>query len=135
MVWVSAPLTLLLGCLTLASAGVIPSEEENPGSNPRILIVGGGVAGVIAARTLREQGLNNFVIIEARNELGGRLQGRTFGKGAKMFYVEDGANWIQGMETKGVRTNPILKLARKHDIKTKFSDYVTSISAFFINNF
>lgn len=31
-----------------------------------VLILGGGVAGVIAARTLYEQGITNFTIIEAR---------------------------------------------------------------------
>jgi monoamine oxidase len=47
----------------------------------KVLILGGGVAGVIAARTLKENGIKNFVIIEARNELGGRLQ--NFAKSGK----------------------------------------------------
>lgn len=35
-------------------------------ADPTVLILGGGVAGVIAARTLYEQGITNFVIVEAR---------------------------------------------------------------------
>jgi hypothetical protein len=53
-------------------------------------------AGVIAARTLHEQGHDNFVIIEARHELGGRLMCHPFGAAGKQRIVESGANWIQG---------------------------------------
>jgi polyamine oxidase len=44
-----------------------------------VLILGGGVAGVIAARTLHEKGITNFKIVEARDELGGRMMSHKFG--------------------------------------------------------
>lgn len=40
--------------------------DEKPTTHGRVLILGGGVAGVIAARTLHEQGITNFTIVEAR---------------------------------------------------------------------
>ena len=36
----------------------------------RVAVLGGGMAGIIAARTLHEQGIQDFVIVEARPELG-----------------------------------------------------------------
>lgn len=42
-------------------------------AHAQVLILGGGVAGVIAARTLQERGISDFIIVEARHELGGRL--------------------------------------------------------------
>lgn len=36
----------------------------------KVAVLGGGMAGIIAARTLHEQGVQDFVIVEARTELG-----------------------------------------------------------------
>ena len=53
-----------------------------------MLILGGGVSGIIAARTLNENGITNFRIIEARDELGGRLRSIPFGALGKQKTVE-----------------------------------------------
>lgn len=37
--------------------------------NTRVAILGGGMAGIIAARTLNQEGID-FILVEARNELG-----------------------------------------------------------------
>lgn len=37
--------------------------------NTRVAILGGGMTGIIAARTLNEEGID-FLLVEARNELG-----------------------------------------------------------------
>jgi polyamine oxidase len=77
----------------------IPPRSNNTSSNgngPRVLILGGGIAGVIAARTLHDQGIDNFTIIEAGSELGGRMKTHTFGTTGREWTVEVGANWIQG---------------------------------------
>ena len=50
------------------------SQVAFSGSKPKdakVLILGGGVAGVIAARTLHEHGIDDFLIVEAGPELGG----------------------------------------------------------------
>ena len=36
----------------------------------KVAVLGGGMAGIIAARTLHEQGVQDFVIVEARTKLG-----------------------------------------------------------------
>ena len=93
-----------------------------------ILILGGGVTGIIAARTLSERGFNNFRIIEAKSELGGRMQSQTIGV---KYVVEEGAGWIHGTQSEdGSFVNPIFELAQKHGISTQRSDITGSLCMF-----
>ncbi|KAG5649544.1 hypothetical protein H0H81_003153 [Sphagnurus paluster] len=129
-----APL-MTLSCLALISAVVQgyaipnmnqPSERATADRNAKVLILGGGVAGIIAVRTLHEQGINNVVIIEAWDELGRRLKSTTFvGK-----TVELGANWVQGTQTGNGPKNPILSLVEKHKVKTMPSNTTGSITTY-----
>ncbi|ROT84213.1 Peroxisomal N(1)-acetyl-spermine/spermidine oxidase [Penaeus vannamei] len=67
-----------------------------------VVIVGGGVAGLTAAKTLLEEGVEDFVILEAQDRLGGRVH--TVRRGPVL--VEAGAEWIHG----GLK-NPLYRLA------------------------
>lgn len=40
---------------------------------PRIGIIGAGIAGIYAARTLYRNGLNDVIIFEASDRIGGRI--------------------------------------------------------------
>ena len=98
------------------------------------MLVLGGVAGVLAARKLiRDEGIVAVLVVEARDELGGRMQSSTFGQhgagGGGPFKVELGANWIQGTREGDGPVNPILVLAEKYGVRTVESDYYSSISA------
>lgn len=102
------------------------------------------MTGVLAARTLHDAGIDDFLIIEARDELGGRLKSTKLDSG---LTIELGANWIEGISSGqyyshlGVRilaytcsnleltnavlldtgkklTNPIYELAKKHGLDT-----------------
>ncbi|KIM77433.1 hypothetical protein PILCRDRAFT_12069 [Piloderma croceum F 1598] len=65
----------LLVLSLLASGRSTPQKSDDwTEKDQKILILGGGVAGVIAAWTLHEHGHDNFIIIEARDELGGRMR-------------------------------------------------------------
>ena len=44
-----------------------------------VLVLGAGMAGTIAARTLHEKGIENFIIIEGNTDFGGRMLYQTFG--------------------------------------------------------
>lgn len=130
----SALSVLLLGLVAPAIGFPVdvPSEQTPLASSQSrkdatVLILGGGVAGVIAARTLHEQGIDDFVIVEAREELGGRLMTHPFGVPDKKYIVELGANWVQGTQTGDGTENPIWALAKKHNISTHSSDYFDSI--------
>lgn len=114
------PALLLLAAVELVHGFSVPRADYQPHHNNKtVLILGGGVAGVIAARTLHQQGIDNFIIIEGRDELGGRL--RSFSFGGKT--IELGANWVQGTQVPGGPANPILTLVEKHKVKTEINDY------------
>ena len=59
------------------------------------------MAGVSAARTLVNEGITDFVILEGRDEVGGRMQSLSFGD----TQVEGGAQWIH--MTGGNTKNPM----------------------------
>ncbi|KAI6038860.1 hypothetical protein EDC04DRAFT_1843005 [Pisolithus marmoratus] len=59
-------LLLCLGLDDLTPAGAPPN-------NTMVLIPGGGIAGIIAARTPHEQGINDFAIVEAKSIFSGRM--------------------------------------------------------------
>ena len=125
-------LTLILAIALLPLQISALSHARNPVRLSRkkdtsVLILGGGVTGVIAARMLHERGYDNFLIIEARDELGGRMQNRAFGSPGKQFTVEQGPNWVQGTQTGNGPANPIYELVRKHDVKTKANDLLGSV--------
>ncbi|KAJ6619021.1 hypothetical protein B0H10DRAFT_2176066 [Mycena sp. CBHHK59/15] len=121
------PLSSLLALVGIASLiGAVPRPKIPEKSKPnKVLILGGGVAGIIAARTLHERGVD-FEIIEARDELGGRMKSHAFGG----VVVEAGANWVQGTQAGSGPANPIFELAKKHGIMTQYNDFFGSITTF-----
>ena len=57
----------------------------------KVVIIGAGAAGIGAAEFLYNNGID-FIVVEARDRLGGRIWAQDF----KGFVVEMGANWIHG---------------------------------------
>ena len=62
--------------------------------NADVLVIGGGAAGITAARTLHEAGLD-VVVVEARERVGGRIFTRR-DSGATPVPIELGAQFIHG---------------------------------------
>src|SRR5438270_13703392 len=54
-----------------AEAPATPALARTPGVDYDVIVVGGGFAGVTAARNARHSG-NRVLLLEARNRLGGR---------------------------------------------------------------
>ncbi|KAI6145934.1 hypothetical protein BKA82DRAFT_1006193 [Pisolithus tinctorius] len=104
-----------------------------PPNNTKVLILGGGMAGVIAARTLHEQGIDDFVIVEAKHVLGGRMAKKTFGVNGSEYVIEKGANWIHGTQTGSGPANPVWLLAKKHNLSMVESNLFTDITFFDYN--
>lgn len=122
-------LSILLHVLSVSGrpvegASQFPLPDSQLRKDTSVLILGGGVAGVAAAQALQENGISDFIIVEARDELGGRMMNHPFGTSASRYNVEVGANWIQGTETKGGLENPIWKLGKKHNITTRSSMFL-----------
>ena len=100
------------------------STPVSDSNHYKVLILGGGVTGVIAARTLHQNGIDDFLIVDALDQLGGRMMNYTFADKT----IELGPNWIQGTQTGNGPANPIFELAKKHNVKTQFNDWFGSVS-------
>ena len=86
---------------------------ELASSDERIIVIGAGIAGLAAARTLKDAGYR-VLVLEARDRIGGRIwTDESLGAPLDM-----GASWIHGP-----RGNPITKIARDNDIETVKTDY------------
>lgn len=86
---------------------------QGSGTKAQVIVIGAGVAGLVAAHELREAGLS-VIVLEGRDRAGGRIwTDRTLGAPFDL-----GASWIHG-----VQDNPLTKLARERGIKTVASDY------------
>ena len=91
-----------------------------------VLILGGGLAGVSAANRLAELGVNNFVILEAQDRLGGRMRTEELVPGVN---VNVGAAWIQGVDPDAPRLHPIFDLAERcGGLEGFYSDFDSTIT-------
>jgi monoamine oxidase len=89
----------------------IPQSDSNL-READVLVLGAGISGLAAARTLIDSGLS-VIILEARDRIGGRM----WTDNSLGLPLDIGASWIHG--TKG---NPISKLAKEYGVKTVATD-------------
>ena len=103
-----------LSALVAASFPLWSSCQNNSQAiSENIIIIGAGIAGIAAAKTLKSQGFQ-VTILEARDRIGGRIYtDKTLG-----FPVDLGASWIHG-----IQNNPIGKLAHDFNIAIKQTNY------------
>ncbi|CAK9780397.1 amine oxidase [Cutaneotrichosporon oleaginosum] len=88
----------------------------------QVVILGGGISGISLARTLTAHNITDFVLLEARDELGGRAHTATLRGSAGDVVVEKGCNWIQGPGKE-----PIVALAKKWGLKTTPTNYSSAV--------
>ncbi len=79
---------LVAAGMTRLAAGA-SSKAATSNSSPDVIVIGGGFAGVTAARDLAQRGLH-VTLLEARNRLGGRTFTTKFGQDE----IELGGTWI-----------------------------------------
>ncbi|EEF44590.1 polyamine oxidase 1 isoform X1 [Ricinus communis] len=82
-----------------------------------VIVIGAGISGLSAAKVLAENGIEDVVILEASDRIGGRIKKESFGG----VSVELGAGWIAGVG--GKESNPVWELANQSGLRTCFSDY------------
>jgi monoamine oxidase len=113
-----------MGSLGLASAQAFGSGPvRGPGGDSDVFdvaIVGAGLAGLTAARDLHRAGCDSFVVLEARDRVGGRTLNHDLGDGR---ISEAGGQWI------GPGQTAIANLARELQIDT-FPTYYTGKTVF-----
>jgi len=88
------------------------SQLESTAREADVLILGAGISGLAAARTLVDKGLS-VIILEARNRIGGRMWTDT----SLGLPLDLGASWIHGVDG-----NPITELAEEFNVKTVVTD-------------
>ncbi|MCA9878544.1 MAG: FAD-dependent oxidoreductase [Thermomicrobiales bacterium] len=103
--------------LLAAVTGVsVPALLRGPAgaAGERVVVVGAGMAGVAAAATLQQAGLD-VVVLEASNRLGGRIWTDTrWG-----FPLDLGAAWIHG----AAGANPIWRLRTQYGLRTMITNW------------
>jgi monoamine oxidase len=107
----------LSGSLILMGCGMLEDEEEtavSPQKFERIIVIGAGMAGLAAAKTLVEMGYQ-VQVLEARKRIGGRVW---TSREWPDIPLDMGASWIHG-----IRGNPITELAKQVGAETAVTDY------------
>jgi len=79
-----------------------------------VLILGAGAAGLAAAYQLQQQGITNFLIVEAADRLGGRMKNLNFAERS----VQEGAAWVQGTEGSW-----LWELVKESGVNGHYSDF------------
>ncbi|KAI4496171.1 hypothetical protein M0802_008038 [Mischocyttarus mexicanus] len=80
----------------------VTEQQEDSHVSCKILIIGAGMAGLSAANHLLKNSETDFLIVEGRGRIGGRIIAAQIGNEK----IELGANWIHG-----VLGNPLFELA------------------------
>ena len=101
-------IALLMSCTSFAADSRSPKETRHS----QVLILGAGMSGIAAAKTLQQHGIRDFVILEGYERIGGRMRHVEFAG----TVVELGANWVGGTEH-----NPIWVLAQKYGLKGAYT--------------
>ncbi len=90
----------------------------------KVIVIGAGMAGIMAARTLHDAGLD-VTVLEARERIGGRTHTDHSLGGS----VDLGAAWIHGIDG-----NPLTPLAQKLGVEYGYTDFlnrsVTAVQAY-----
>ncbi|KAG3262890.1 spermine oxidase, transcript variant X3 [Ictidomys tridecemlineatus] len=85
---------------------------------PRVVVIGAGLAGLAAAKALLEQGFTDVTVLEASSRIGGRVQSVKLGHAT----FELGATWIHGSQG-----NPVYHLAEANGLLEETTDGERSV--------
>ncbi|KAL9344113.1 hypothetical protein Peur_064544 [Populus x canadensis] len=91
------------------NVGTFPSQVERQNSSiPTVIVIGGGISGLAAARMLHDASFK-VILLESRDRLGGRIHtDYSFG-----YPVDLGASWLHGV----CNENPLAPLIRGLGLK------------------
>ena len=88
------------------------NHNDISSTDAKIIILGAGMSGITAAKTLHDHGYTNIQILEGSDRVGGRIKANEMSG----FTLEVGAQWIYGLGL-----NPVAKLAERFGLN--FAEY------------
>lgn len=112
-----ASLIATLGCDALKndpSTQSSAASTRSPVTQPDVIVIGAGIAGLTAAQMLQKQGYP-VVVLEARNRTGGRIWTN---RSIDRIPLDLGASWIHGTQD-----NPLSQLVQDFKIRTVPTNY------------
>jgi CubicO group peptidase (beta-lactamase class C family)/monoamine oxidase len=110
-------LTLLLSACSSTSA---QNNSDQSFTDHDVIIIGAGMSGLSAANQLQENGIEDVLILEAQDRIGGRVWTDTLGES---IAVDLGASWIHGE-----LGNPLTELADEHGVIRAKTDYENDVT-------
>ena len=84
-------------------------KQSNPTDILDAVIIGAGWAGIAAGKELFKDGNDKFVILEAKDVIGGRTHTVTLNDEMTTTPIELGSQWINGIGNNGNTINPIFQ--------------------------
>lgn len=113
--------TLLAG-LTLNVSNAAEASNTSDTGILDVVIIGAGLSGLTSARDLKNAGCESFVVLEARDRVGGRTYNHDLGNG---LVSEAGGQWI------GPGQTAVFDLARELNVET-FPSYYEGKAVFLL---
>ena len=121
---VSSPMTELIGSAieggqtivstnTNSNDDLIDESKLKPKRRAQVVIIGSGLAGLAAAQRLSEAGIDDVIILEALDRIGGRVHTIKH----RGYLLELGAQWLHGADD-----NPLYKWLTEMDMLDDFED-------------
>lgn len=102
-----------------AMAGAVAGGHAQAATNQKVIIIGAGMAGMAAAKTLKDKG-HTVTVLEAKNRIGGRIHTSSKWPDAP---TDLGASWIH--EPKGNPLTPLADKIRARRIATRYTSAAT----------
>lgn len=119
---------LLPSCAAEMPATTAPQACEK--GHHDVIIVGAGIAGITAAKALRDQHLD-VIVLEATKRIGGRgITTETLGEGTFSAPIDLGGAWIHG-----VKTNPLTPVILGMGYATQRTHVTAADHLFYSNKF
>ena len=117
------PLPGVVAVVMVALITSVKSQAQCPDQmDADVLILGAGMSGLGAAERLSEMGIDNFLIVDQRDQIGGRVQTAEFGGGI----VELGPQWLLGTDIDSTdMRHPLYEFVTRCNIQVRDAPFLS----------